>query len=131
MRRRRRLIYDERAYIDVVPLVDTLLAVFLFLALLAFQSPVTFLAVKLPFAKEGEKLSLEVLRVQVLKEGIYMVSGKGVKLEEIDKILEEKKPKTVVVEADEEVPHKFVVALMDLGKRKGVENLLIGVRRER
>ncbi|HAV40349.1 MAG: biopolymer transporter ExbD [Aquificota bacterium] len=127
--RRRRLSYDERAYIDVVPLVDTLLAVFLFLALLAFQSPITFLAVKLPFAKEGEKVSLQVYRVQVLKEGKYMVNGKEASLEQIEEDLKNKKPKTMVIEADEDVAHKFVVALMDLGKKSGVENVLIGVRK--
>ena len=127
--RRRRLSDDERAYIDVVPLVDTLLAVFLFLALLAFQSPITFLAVKLPFAKEGEKVSLQVYRVQVLKEGKYMVNGKEASLEQIEEDLKNKKPKTMVIEADEDVAHKFVVALMDLGKKSGVENVLIGVRK--
>ncbi|MCS6997817.1 MAG: biopolymer transporter ExbD [Aquificaceae bacterium] len=131
MRRRRRLSYDERAYIDVVPLVDTLLAVFLFLALLAFQSPITFLTVKLPFAKEGEKLTLEVFRVQVFKEGRYEMGGKEVSLQELERLLEEKKPKTLVLEAEEDAPHKFVVELMDLGKRKGVESLLIGVRKRR
>ncbi|MEJ7621985.1 MAG: biopolymer transporter ExbD [Aquificaceae bacterium] len=126
--RRRRLSYDERTYIDVVPLVDTLLAVFLFLAVIAFQSPVTFLAVKLPFAKEGEKISLEVFRVQVLKDGRYQVGGRDISLEEIEALLQEKKPKTLVIEADEDTPHKHVVALMDMGKRNQVENVLIGVR---
>ncbi len=129
--RRRRLSYDERAYIDVVPLVDTLLAVFLFLAIIAFQSPITFLAVKLPFAKEGEKISLEVFRVQVMKDGRYQVGGKDVSLEEIESLIQEKKPKTLVIEADEDTPHKFVVALMDMGKRNQVENVLIGVRTRR
>ncbi|MDW8066624.1 MAG: biopolymer transporter ExbD [Aquificaceae bacterium] len=129
--RRRRLGYDERAYIDVVPLVDTLLAVFLFLAVLAFQSPITFLAVKLPFAKEGEKIALEVVRIQVLRDGRYQMQGKDVNLEEIQKVLEEKKPQTLVVEADEYAPHKFVVALMDTAKEKGIENVLIGVRSKR
>lgn len=129
--RRRRLSYDERAYIDVVPLVDTLLAVFLFLAVLAFQSPVTFLAVKLPFAKEGEKVSSEVFRVQVLKDGRYLVDGKESTLEQIEKSLREQRVQTLIVEADEDVAHKFVVALMDAGKRAGVKSLLIGVRTRR
>ncbi|MEJ7619353.1 MAG: biopolymer transporter ExbD [Aquificaceae bacterium] len=129
--RRRRLSYDERTYIDVVPLVDTLLAVFLFLAVIAFQSPVTFLAVKLPFAKEGEKISLEVFRVQVMKDGRYQVGGRDISLEEIETLLQEKKPKTLVIEADEDTPHKYVVALMDMGKRNEVENVLIGVRTRR
>ncbi len=129
--RRRRLGYDERTYIDVVPLVDTLLAVFLFLAVIAFQSPITFLAVKLPFAKEGEKISLEVFRVQVMKDGRYQVGGKDVSLEEIETLIQEKKPKKLVIEADEDTAHKFVVALMDMGKRNQVENVLIGVRTRR
>jgi biopolymer transport protein ExbD len=90
--RRRRLSFDERAYIDVVPLVDTLLAVFLFLAVLAFQSPITLLAVKLPFAKEGEKEQItQVLRVQVLKNGEYLYEGKRATLEESGKELLKKK----------------------------------------
>lgn len=129
--KRRRLSYDERSYIDVVPLVDTLLAVFLFLAVIAFQSPITFLAVKLPFAKEGEKLSVQVYRVQVLKDGRYQVNGKDVSLNQIEEDLQVKRPKTLVIEADEDVAHKFVVALMDLGKRIDVENVLIGVRKRR
>ncbi len=129
--RRRRLSYDERTYIDVVPLVDTLLAVFLFLAVIAFQSPVTFLAVKLPFAKKGENTSLEVFRVQVMKDGRYKVGGRDISLEKIETLLQEKKPKTLVIEADEDTPHKYVVALMDMGKRNEVENVLIGVRTRR
>lgn len=129
--RRRRLSYDERAYIDVVPLVDTLLAVFLFLAVLAFQSPMVFLAVKLPYAKEGEKKSEVVMRIQVLRDGAYMLEGKRVSLEEIEERLKSSKTQNLLIEADEDTAHKYVVALMDLAKRNGVESLLIGVRTRR
>jgi biopolymer transport protein ExbD len=92
--RRRRLSSDERAYIDVVPLVDTLLAVFLFLAVLAFQSPITLLAVKLPFAKEGEKEQItQVLRVQVLRNGEYLHEGKRATLEDLAGLLKKKSQK--------------------------------------
>jgi biopolymer transport protein ExbD len=128
--RRRRLSFDERAYIDVVPLVDTLLAVFLFLAVLAFQSPITLLAVKLPFAKEGEKGQItQVLRVQVLKNGEYLYEGKRTTLEELAIVFEERKPKRLIIEADEDTAHKFVVSLMDMAKAKQVEEVLIATRR--
>jgi len=128
--RRRRLSFDERAYIDVVPLVDTLLAVFLFLAVLAFQSPITLLAVKLPFAKEGEKEQItQVLRVQVLRNGEYLYEGKRATLEELATVFEEKKPKRLIIEADEDTAHKFVVSLMDIAKAKQVEEVLIATRR--
>ncbi len=128
--RRRRQSFDERAYIDVVPLVDTLLAVFLFLAVLAFQSPITLLAVKLPFAKEGQKEQMaRVLRVQVLRGGEYLYENKKVSLEELANTFEEKKPRRLIVEADEEVAHKFVVSLMDTAKAKQVEEVLIATRK--
>jgi biopolymer transport protein ExbD len=128
--RRRRLSFDERAYIDVVPLVDTLLAVFLFLAVLAFQSPITFLAVKLPFAKEGERGQItQVLRVQVLKNGKYLYEGNRTTLEELARVFEEKKPKRLIIEADEDTAHKFVVSLIDTAKAKQVEEVLIATRR--
>ncbi|ADO44511.1 Biopolymer transport protein ExbD/TolR [Hydrogenobacter thermophilus TK-6] len=129
--RRRRLSYDERAYIDVVPLVDTLLAVFLFLAILAFQSPMTFLAVKLPFAQEGEKKVLSTMRVQVLKDGSYMYEGKKVSLEELDKQMQTKQPGSLVIEADEDTLHKFVVALMDIAKKEKVQDVIIATRTRR
>jgi biopolymer transport protein ExbD len=129
--RRRRLSYDERAYIDVVPLVDTLLAVFLFLAILAFQSPMTFLAVKLPFAQEGEKKVLTVMRVQVLKDGSYVYEGKNISLDELDKQIQTKKPSSIVIEADEDTLHKYVVALMDIAKKEKVQDVIIATRTRR
>ncbi len=126
--RRRRLSYDERAYIDVVPLVDTLLAVFLFLAILAFQSPMTFLAVKLPFAQEGEKKVLTVMRVQVLRDGSYVYEGKSLSLDDLDKQIQSKKPSSLVIEADEDTLHKYVVALMDIAKKEKVQDVIIATR---
>ncbi len=130
LRKRYRLGADERAYIDVVPLVDTLLAVFLFLAILAFQSPITFLAVKLPKAEEGDTQRLLAVRVQILPNGSYLLEGKASDLKEIESFLREKKPKTLVIEADEEVAHKFVVYLMDRAKKAEVENVIISVRKK-
>ncbi|ADC89508.1 Biopolymer transport protein ExbD/TolR [Thermocrinis albus DSM 14484] len=126
---RRRFREEERAYIDVVPLVDTLLAVFLFLAVLAFQSPLSFLAVKLPFAKEGESQKQRAVVVQVYKDGSYLMDGKRVSLEEIDKHLAGG-VQTLVIEADQDTLHKYVVALMDIAKKNKVENVLIATRKQ-
>jgi len=128
--RRRRHSFDERAYIDVVPLVDTLLAVFLFLAVLAFQSPITLLAVKLPFAKEGQKMETsKVLRVQVLRNGDYVFEGQKKSLQDLRQTFEDKKPQRLIIEADEDVPHKFVVYLMDLAKAQNIQEVLIATRK--
>ncbi|SHK22749.1 ExbD/TolR family protein [Thermocrinis minervae] len=128
--RRRRLSYEERAYIDVVPLVDTLLAVFLFLAILAFQSPMVFLAIKLPFSKEAQKQELtKVLRLEVLKDGTYRYQGNSISLDGIDSLLSSSPADTVVIEADQDVEYKHVVALIDVLKKHQVQNLLLASRK--
>ena len=131
LRRRARLGADERAYIDVVPLVDTLLAVFLFLAVLAFQSPLTFIAVKLPQAQKGETQRLKAARVQITKEGALLLEGKPRSLKAIEEFLTERKPSYLIIEADEDAKHKFVVYVMDSAKKAGVENIVIAVRKKR
>jgi len=130
LRRRARLGGDERAYIDVVPLVDTLLAVFLFLAILAFQSPLTFLAVKLPEAEKGETQRIRAARVQITRKGAFLLEGKPADLKGIEEFLKEHKPPYLIVEADEDTKHKFVVYVMDVAKKAGVENVIIAVRKK-
>lgn len=131
LRRRVRFKEEQRSYIDVVPLVDTLLAVFLFLAILAFQSPETFIALKLPFAETGEKVKLTAIKIQVRKDGTYLHKGKPVSEEELVKLFENKDFDYLIIEADENVKHKFVVRLMDLARKKGIENIVIAVRKKR
>lgn len=131
LRKRARLGADERAYIDVVPLVDTLLAVFLFLAVLAFQSPLTFIAVKLPEAEKGETQRIRAARVQVSKNGALLLEGKPTDLKTVEKFLSDRKPAYLIIEADEDARHKFVVYVMDAAKKAGVENVIIAVRKKR
>ncbi|AAC07763.1 ExbD/TolR family protein [Aquifex aeolicus] len=130
LRKRLRFREEERAYIDVVPLVDTLLAVFLFLAILAFQSPETFIAVKLPFAETGEKVQITALKVQIDEKGNMKVQGKSVSSEDLEKLFKEKKYDYLIIEADENVKHKFVVQVMDLARKNGIENVIIAVRKK-
>ncbi|NPB06388.1 MAG: biopolymer transporter ExbD [Aquificae bacterium] len=131
LRRRVRFKEEERTYIDVVPLVDTLLAVFLFLAVLAFRSPETFIGVKLPKAESGETARLTALKVTLTAEGKLLFKGKPVKEEELYELLRRERPEYLVLEADERVYHGRVVEVMDLAKRAGVEHLVIAVRKKR
>ena len=130
LRKRARLGSDERAYIDVVPLVDTLLAVFLFLGVLAFQSPLTFIAVKLPEAEKGESQRIRAARVQITKNGALLMEGKPSDLKSIEEFLSKRKPSYLIIEADEEARHKFVVYVMDVAKKAGIENVIIAVRKK-
>jgi biopolymer transport protein ExbD len=131
LRKKLRFREEERAYIDVVPLVDTLLAVFLFLAILAFQSPETFIAIKLPFAETGESMQIKSIKIQIDAEGKMRVKGKSISEEELIKMIKAIKPTHIILEADENTKHKFVVKVMDLARKNGVENIVIAVRKKR
>ncbi len=131
LRKRIRSSKDERAYIDVVPIVDILLAVFLFLAILAFQSPMTFIAVKLPFAEHGEKGAMSIMKVQVTAEGSYRLMGKSVDIKTIEENIKKLKPNSMIIEADERAQHRFVVQLMDVAKKHKIEDLVIATRKRR
>jgi|GEM_PF-495172 biopolymer transport protein ExbD len=127
---------EERTYVDVVPLVDTLLAVFLFLAILAFQSPMVFLAVKLPQAQTGKKEVVQTMRVEILPNGQYILNGKYVTLTDIQNAIQStttnNQPiKDLIIEADEDTLEKYVVALMDVAKQNGIKNILIATRMKR
>jgi len=131
LRKKVRFREEERSYIDVVPLVDTLLAVFLFLAILAFQSPETFIALKLPKAETGERARIKALKVRVTKEGKVFFKGKEVKPEELAELLKGEEAEYLVVEADEKALHGLVVKVMDAARKAGVENLVVAVRKGR
>ncbi len=127
---------EERTYVDVVPLVDTLLAVFLFLAILAFQSPMVFLAVKLPQAQTGKKTVVQTMRVEILPNGQYILNGQYVTLTDIQNAIQNTKINNqsindLIIEADENTLEKYVVALMDVAKQNGIKNILIATRMKR
>lgn len=131
LRKRIRFKVEERSYIDVVPLVDTLLAVFLFLAILAFQSPITFIALKLPLAETGEKVQIKAITVQINEKGEIKLKGKKVSKEELFKALQENKGSYLIIEADENAKHGVVVSVMDLARKAGIENVVVAVRKKR
>ena len=127
---------EERTYVDVVPLVDTLLAVFLFLAILAFQSPMVFLAVKLPQAQTGKKTVVQTMRFEILPNGQYILNGQYVTLTDIQNAIQNTKVNNqpindLIIEADENTLEKYVVALMDVAKQNGIKNILIATRMKR
>ena len=80
--------------------------------------------------KAATKAPLEVsLIIAVLKDGRIMLAGEVVTKEKLKDALQKqagKDPQSrVVVQADDEVPYKLVVEVMDLAKTAGIQNLAI------
>ena len=84
--------------------------------------------IELPKAATKAPLDIGMI-IAVLKDGRIMLAGEVVTKEKLQDALQNlatKDPQArVVVQADDEVPYKQVVEVMDLAKSAGIQNLAI------
>jgi len=114
--------YFEEPKLVVIPIVDVLLAVFLFLAIIAFKTPFVSVFVQLPKG-EGKEANLKIINISVDKEGKLLFEGKVVTLSKLKEILKERKPFVVNVTADERTPYKYVAKLLSTLQEIGITNV--------
>ena len=112
----------EEPKLVVIPIVDVLLAVFLFLAIIAFKTPFVSVFVQLPKG-EGEEANLKILSVVIDKNGKILVGNKVVDVDQLVEILRKKKPFVVNVMADKDTPYKYVAKVLSLLQRMGITNV--------
>ncbi len=120
----------EEPKLVVIPIVDVLLAVFLFLAVLAFKTPFVSVFVQLPEGK-GREANLNVVNITITKEGKIFVDKKEVKLENLGKVLKEKNPFVVNVMADERTPYRFVAKLLSKLQELKITNVNLLLKERR
>ena len=120
------------ADINMVPFIDItliLLIIFMVMSPLLVQMQ---LSVDLPRAKAiNTTAEDDVIRVEVLKNGTIIVADKKVSAAGLEKELilrmGKDKKKTILVQADKEVPIQQVVDVFDVAKKLGAAKLGIGV----
>lgn len=116
----------------MIPLIDValiLVIIFMVLTPVLIQSQLT---VKLPKATQGSTISAETtLQVQISKDGKMTLEGKPVSAEGLEKALVGRlgkaAQKSVLVQADRNVPVERIVFVLDVAKKLGVGKLGIGV----
>jgi len=113
--------FDEPKLV-VIPIVDVLLAVFLFLAILAFKTPFVSVFVQLPKG-EGKEANLKLLSVTIDKNGKLSVDGKPVSKEQLVEILKERKPFVVNVMADRDTPYRYVADILSTLRGLNITNV--------
>lgn len=118
------------AEMNLIPLIDIaliLLIIFMVLTPVLVQSQIR---VHLPKAGAGEAVS-KPIEVTLTKDGQVLVDGRKSSLARVEKDLALRlgaaASKTVLVQADREVPIQLVVTVLDAGKKLGVGKLGIGV----
>lgn len=121
---------------DITPLVDVV-----FLLLIFFMLSTTFVVspgirVNLPQAEaEPVRTEQQEVRIKIDAKGSIYLEDQRMSLEDLDQRLRDAarvdRDAMVVIEADEETAHKFVVDVMDRAKAAGLHRLAIATRPKR
>lgn len=127
-RRERRLMAD----INMVPFIDItliLLIIFMVMSPLLVQMQLT---VDLPKSNAiNTQTDDDVIRIEIQKNGTISVLKKTVKMSDLERELilrlGKANKKTILVEADKNVPVQQVVDVFDIAKKLGAAKLGIGV----
>ena len=127
-RRERRLMAD----INMVPFIDItliLLIIFMVMSPLLVQMQLT---VDLPKSKAiNTQTDEDVIRIEIQKNGTITVLKKTVSMANLERELilrlGKANKKTILVEADKDVPVQQVVDVFDIAKKLGAAKLGIGV----
>ena len=133
--RRSRLLKQDDVHIDNTPMADTV-----FLLLIFFMISASFLiqsgiSIKLPkTVSDNEQLKEELVLVIDSDEQMYLdndkIDIKQLKLA-ISKKIRKVKDRQLVIKADKNVKHGFVVSVMDIAKNSGVDKLAIATEKKR
>jgi len=107
----------------IVPLVDVLLAVFLFLAILAFKEPLVSVLVQLPKG-QGTEANLKVVNIQLDAKGNVYIGGKLIKdRQQLKEFLSEHRSFLVNLMADQRTPYKYVAQILSLLQSLNITNV--------
>lgn len=120
--------YDDEPKLILIPLVDVLLAVFLFLAILAFKSPYVSVFVNLPKG-EGKEVNLKTLNLEIDKNGNIFIGGRVIKSFQLAELLKKKKPVVVNVLADRNTPYRYVAEVLSTLQKVGIANVNLVLKR--
>ena len=122
----------EDSLMDLTPIVDVVFNLLIFFSLsLNFSQVVSSINIKLPKAKSSEVVTEKQVVVSIERNNKVYINDQALYLDQIPNYLDKiNKDNVVVVKADKEIDHGFVVQIMDLIKRSGFKKLGIAVTKQ-
>lgn len=127
---------NEEPEINLVPFIDVLLVILIFLMLSTTFTRVAELQIDLPTAgAHNAKPRPKELVVAISADGRYAIGGRAVEGRSIDVLASElqaasqgDKDVSVVISADAAATHQSVINVMDASQRVGLGRLLFSIR---
>ena len=121
----------EELEINLIPFIDVLLVILIFLMLTTTYSRYTTLRVNLPTAsaQAGQQEQPEQLVVSVASDGRYAVGGQEMELRTVDAIMDALRARgandetLLVFSADASAPVQAVITAMDAARRLGLTRI--------
>lgn len=122
----------RKVMINITSLIDVL-----FLLLIFFMVSSTFLEqpgikLELPHAQSAVVVEQNDYILFVDKEGRMFLNQQEVSLDDLEEHLRQSLPNmkegALILKADQDVSHGFVVRVMDIAKKSGVKKLIIGTK---
>lgn len=120
----------EEAQIDLTPMLDIVFIMLIFFVVSSSFTQSRQLPLQLPEA-QGHKTAAQVRHVQLTADGQLGWQGTPITRQQLAAHLAQLSPESsLVVEADSDVPHGLVVALLEQAKQAGVTRLAVAVEQK-
>jgi biopolymer transport protein ExbD len=122
----------EPLEINLVPLIDVMMVIIIFLMITTTYSRYTELQINLPSAAEAEKQPERANEVSVLvnAQGQYVVNRRAVAFRSVEQLAEElrraaggAKEPMVVISADANATHQAVIRVMEAARLAGLSQI--------
>ncbi|MEM6502424.1 MAG: biopolymer transporter ExbD [Cyanobacteria bacterium P01_C01_bin.89] len=125
---------NEDFEINIIPMIDVIFAILTFFIISSlFLSRTEALPVNLPKADQSEVQERTRVTVTVEKSGDLSINRRAIALEDLEAgvrgLIEDGKQIVVVINADSDVNHGRVIAVMDT--LRGIEGAALGIATER
>jgi len=126
-----RYLQERRARIEIIPMIDIMLFLLVFFAMLMLKMiPTSGQMTKLPTSSTAESLPAPKLLVELAEDGSVRVDHAPVGLQELTVRLKAMGSKTAVtIAGSQEVALQKVMAVLDAVKASGVSQISIAARR--
>ncbi|WP_353152413.1 biopolymer transporter ExbD [Pollutimonas bauzanensis] len=125
---------DDEPEINLIPLIDVLLVILIFLAATTSFTRFSQLKVSLPQAQAGSA-DLDALNIAISQEGLYALNGQllaGTSSQEIAQALSSaarnSNEAVLVINADAQTTHESVVRVMEAARLAGISRVNFATR---